>query len=669
MEASVRVATQLPAEDRPAKPGGPLWPLEEEMIARAAAGRLVDRGAGPSNLAKMQTWGQERTVRAEVLQRLLVAGQWPVHAKGVRLCGVRISGQLDFKGATLAGPLSLDSCYLDADRPAALDYATASLVTLTGCQLAGLTGRMLTARELDLRSSTLTRPLSLRGAVIGQLICGGAQLTGRDGHGYALTARGMKVSGNVYLDDGFTAAGAIRLADAEIGQLRFDGARLDGRDEHGYALIADGVKVSGNVYLNKGFAAAGGIRLYGAEIGHLICDGARLTGTDRDGYALTAHGMKVSGNVYLNEGFTAAGTVSLTSAHVGGSVRLSGAEIGRPRCDGGRLTDTDRDRFVLNAARMEVSGNVYLDEGFTAAGTVSLASAHVGGSLVLAPAEPVGTDEAAFNFTAIRAQIAGALRWAPTRPFSGQVNLEGATVGQLEDNQCEDNWRDRPNGYWPADGRLRLDGFTYGRFGGRNQPSVDDRLKWIRGQYERRAGDGPTDFATQPYEQLAAVYRQSGQDALARKIAIARLRDQRRYGDQEFYLRFSNWLLDKTIRYGYQTWRLTGVMLFALYCAVWLLASVAQLHHGIVPVGSVRGLNPVPSATMCTSNYPCFAPAGYAVDVVFPLINVHQAQYWGPNGQAWGYVWVTATWVATVLGWILATLVVAGLAGVARRKD
>ena len=211
MEASVRVATQLPAEDRPAKPGGPLWPLEEEMIARAAAGRLVDRGAGPSNLAKMQTWGQERTVRAEVLQRLLVAGQWPVHAKGVRLCGVRISGQLDFKGATLAGPLSLDSCYLDADRPAALDYATASLVTLTGCQLAGLTGRMLTARELDLRSSTLTRPLSLRGAVIGQLICGGAQLTGRDGHGYALTARGMKVSGNVYLDDGFTAAGPIRL--------------------------------------------------------------------------------------------------------------------------------------------------------------------------------------------------------------------------------------------------------------------------------------------------------------------------------------------------------------------------------------------------------------------------------------------------------------------------
>src|SRR5262245_33788980 len=276
MEANVRVGTLLPAEDRPAGPGGSLLPLEVEVIACAAAGGLVAGGAGPCDLAEMQACGQARTVRAEVLQHLLIAGLWPVHAKGVRLRGVRISGHLDLKAATLACPLSLDGCYLDAGRRASLDYATASLVTLTGCRLAGLTGRMLTARELDLRNSILTKPLSLRGAVIGQLICGGAQLTGRDGHGYALTARGLKVSGIAHLDDGFTAAGAIRLAGAEIGQLRFDGARLTGRDGHGYALIAGGMKVSGNVYLDKGFTAAGAIRLSGAEVGQLICDGARL---------------------------------------------------------------------------------------------------------------------------------------------------------------------------------------------------------------------------------------------------------------------------------------------------------------------------------------------------------------------------------------------------------
>jgi len=88
-----------------------------------------------------------------------------------------------------------------------------------------------------------------------------------------------------------------------------------------------------------------------------------------------------------------------------------------------------------------------------------------------------------------------------------------------------------------------------------------------------------------------------------------------------------------------------------------------------MPVGNIKSLNPVPSATACTSNYPCFAPAGYAFDVVVPIINVHQAQYWGPNGQAWGYARVTSIWIASVLGWALATLLVAGLTGLTRRQN
>ena len=131
------------------------------MVAGAAAGELVNRGEGPFRLAEMQTWGEERTVRAAMLRDLLVARLWPVHAKGVRLRGVRISGVLDLEGAALRCPLSLKCCYLDAEEPARLDYATASRVTLTGCELAGLRGEMLTAKEVDLSGSTLTGPLSL----------------------------------------------------------------------------------------------------------------------------------------------------------------------------------------------------------------------------------------------------------------------------------------------------------------------------------------------------------------------------------------------------------------------------------------------------------------------------------------------------------------------------
>ena len=82
---------QLPPKDWPAQPGrrhaGDLTPLEEKMVAAAAAGELVDRGEGLFRLAEMRTWGEERTIRAVVLRHLLVAGHWPVHPKGVRLRG------------------------------------------------------------------------------------------------------------------------------------------------------------------------------------------------------------------------------------------------------------------------------------------------------------------------------------------------------------------------------------------------------------------------------------------------------------------------------------------------------------------------------------------------------------------------------------------------------
>ena len=41
----------------------------------------------------------------------------------------------------------------------------------------------------------------------------------------------------------------------------------------------------------------------------------------------------------------------------------------------------------------------------------------------------------------------------------------------------------------------------------------------------------------------------------------------------------------------------------------------------MIPVGDIEGLHPVPSATQCTSNYPCFYPVGCTVDTVIPLIS------------------------------------------------
>jgi hypothetical protein len=127
-------------------------PLEEEMLASAAAGEFVDCGSGPFNLIEMQAWGGERTVRAAVLRHLLIGQDWPTDARGVRLRGIRISGPLDLQAATLHCPLQMDSCILDAQL-VYLDQAAATVLTITGCHLAALTGETLTAKTLDLSGS------------------------------------------------------------------------------------------------------------------------------------------------------------------------------------------------------------------------------------------------------------------------------------------------------------------------------------------------------------------------------------------------------------------------------------------------------------------------------------------------------------------------------------
>jgi len=263
-------------------------------------------------------------------------------------------------------------------------------------------------------------------------------------------------------------------------------------------------------------------------------------------------------------------------------------------------------------------------------------------------------------------QVVDSLKWIPLEPVNGTVNLEGASAAQFEDHWTQDN--KRPNGHWPVGGRLQLDGFIYGRFSGENQATVTQRLGWIRSQYSQDNLTGRwVGFNPQPYEQLAAVYRKAGRDSDARIINIARRADLRRYGNLGRYRKFGNRLLDWTIKYGYQTWR-AAAGLAAVFVVFLVLSIVAQHQQRIVPTGNIQGLHAVPSATKCTSDYPCFYPLGYTVDTVIPIINVHQADHWGPDGHArWGWVWISATWIATGLGWSLATLLAAGYTGLVRR--
>jgi hypothetical protein len=218
----------------------------------------------------MQAWSADRAIRAEVLRHLLVSSQRPMHAKGIRLRGTRISGALDLESTTLRCPLVLEDCYLDSEKPVVLDYAFVSRLELVRCRLAGLTADMLVVtKEMNLTRLTFTGAVNLLGAdITGQFICSGAKITGTDADNNALSADGIKVGGAIFLDEEFTAIGAIRLLGADItGDLIGRGAKITGTDTDNNALSADGIKVGGAVFLDGDFTTAGAVCLVGAHIG------------------------------------------------------------------------------------------------------------------------------------------------------------------------------------------------------------------------------------------------------------------------------------------------------------------------------------------------------------------------------------------------------------------
>jgi hypothetical protein len=522
--------------------------------------------------------------------------------------------------------------------------------------------------------------IELRGArIAANFVCQGAtKLDGANAEGNSLQADALKVGGNVFIRDSFASRGAIDLVDAEIGgNLECRGVHLRGRNQKGSALHAERITVGSQVYLDQGFRADGAIYLLAARInGNLECRGAQVS-SGNHGRALYAERMTVGGDVYLDSypgqrNFTADGTVYLLNAEIGGVLS----------CRGAQLRASGAPEGSLFAQRVTVGRDVYLSDGFSASGTIQLGAAIIGGSLELAP-DRLQLDKRRLAVDATDLKVSGRLRWAPERPVQGRVSLEGAAVGQLEDSWTDAAGQTKDNGYWPTGGRLRLDGFTYWGFTGVQQASASQRLHWIRSQYQprlpepwedtpagrSRASGRAGDFAAQPYQQLMQAFQRVGRETGARAAAIALRRDRRKYGHLAWYRKIWDWILDISIGYGYRIWRIAAGLAI-LFAAVLVFIRVAEQNNAFEAVQNATLLHPVPSATRCENGYPCFSALGYTIDTVIPLIDVHQADYWAPNAKtSWGTACVYISYAGTALGWLFATLALAGATGIVRRID
>jgi hypothetical protein len=445
----MRISTGLPA----------LTAAERKLI-RAAA---VDAEAGLC----VRRNGQQPVIRAEVLRALCTGAcqKWPVKNR-IRLAGGRVRGHLDLSGAHLAHALRFTRCVFE-DRVDLTGARADKPVEWEGGQIDSiLADRFSSATDLVIRNATVIGLISLQGAWVrgdvrlsdsqlspqsGQAVCGnhlrigGALfLNGADFHargevclrfariedqlncrhasftnpsGHSINADHIVVGGDVLLEEGFCADGEVCVQWARVGRLRATGGNFTSATT--YALHADALHAQNGVYLDRGFRATATVRLVGANItGELCCtrgffdnpssralDAERVMAqdvyldkgftargevrfndskvsrqfnatngefqNDRSGeYALDCDGLRCAGDVFLNGGFRAAGTVSLTGAEIGNQLNCTAGLFNTP---GG---------FALFADGMTTPGFVYLDRGFRATGEVRFARATIGRQLV-----------------------------------------------------------------------------------------------------------------------------------------------------------------------------------------------------------------------------------------------------------------------------------------------
>lgn len=611
---------------------------------------------------------------ADITGAALLSRSFSAEGEVGLLCA-RIGGNLDCSGGSFKNPggnaLVLESARVGAGVFLCDGFVAEGSVRLLGAEIGGNlqchggyfrnpSGDALSGDRARVAGSVVFGDrfradggVRLLGAQIGNsLECSGGSF--RSLKGVALFADGANVRGDVVLGEGFVAEGEVRLRGAQIGSnFNCDGGTF--KNPNGDALFAAGAKVSGDVSLGNGFNAEGPVRLRGAQIaGSINCGGGTFKSGSGD--ALSADRLNVGGSIFLRDKFSAEGEVRMLGAQIGNNLDCRGGTFKNPS------------GYALAADHLNAAGSVFLRRGFSAKGEVRLAGAQIGNNLDCRG----GT----FNsLVAIRAGIKGCLLWRGVlESEQAKINLEDASVVTIIDEKKS----------WPHSGNLKLDGLVYARVAV-GPTDARSRLDWL---------DRQVRFTLQPYRQLADVLRTTGDNRGARYVLFEMERRHRRERDQDWYSRLWSWILRITIGYGLYPWwalwclailTLAGFLLFGLG---YVGGTITPAEHEAYTAFQVYGSPP--------SYYPGFNALAYSFEHSFPLVNLGQKDRWAPNPEPPGRtpaiqwrllrqaydaevvvsVLLRATqsarflqwclWIQIVLGWILATLFAAGLAGIVR---
>ena len=415
----------------PAKLPLSLLPAEELFVRCLGEGDLCIIGDGELPKKRIESGKGVNVVRGEVIRFFAYGGneENPVLGPEIYLQGAWISGGLDLTHASIPYAMHFSNCHFDA--VVKMQHAECAGLYLNGSRLEEeLSADCLTTKgNVYLRDGfSAEGTVRLLGASIGgDLDCEGGKF--HNPGGYALSADGLTTKGNVYLRNGFFAKGEVRLTDASIGRnLDCEGGKFHNAD--GDALSVSKLTTKGNVYLRDGFSAEGVVRLVGANIGgDLSCIDGKFH--NPDGYALLADGLTTKGAVHLRGDFSAEGVVRLVGANIGGDLSCIDGKFHNP------------DGYALLADGLTTKGAVYLRGDFSAEGEARLVGANIGGDLSCINGKFHNPDGYALLAEGLTTK--GDVNLRNGFSAEGEVRLLGASIGG--NLNCEGGKFHNPGGY------------------------------------------------------------------------------------------------------------------------------------------------------------------------------------------------------------------------------
>ncbi|MEU6967569.1 oxidoreductase [Kitasatospora aureofaciens] len=322
---------------------------ERALWAAFREGEVFDRRCGRDDIDDPfgdAPWGPGRTVGAEVLAHLLLAGPQPTAGRvaSLRMSGVNITGSLNLAGGHIERYVELRGCRFE--HKILLSEASATTVRMVDCLFPRLeASRLSTTGDLHLARCRIPEGIRLTDAKIGTDLLLNLAHVGADRYGRAVSADGMTVHQD-FEAERVEVHGELSVRTARIGgRFSLRGAQLYADPQNRVCLNAVRVVVGHTLYLTSSSddGWAGSRSYYGSGYGENPQPGStstpfrafgqvRLSDARFDAACLISGEFHLEGDDELSLrrihtpelrftcGFRPTGTVSLSRARVGNLV-------------------------------------------------------------------------------------------------------------------------------------------------------------------------------------------------------------------------------------------------------------------------------------------------------------------------------------------------------------